>query len=88
MQSRYNNAQDPGQKALMADTILALAESMPTCVGKGSNSSSNTEFINGIHIEVMRIKLNELFNQYYEEKGGENEFPVVFGLVDNGHGGR
>ena len=72
MKSRYNNAQDPGQKALMADTILALAESMPTCVGKGSNSYIEYRIYQWYtYRSNAKSKLNELFNQYYEEKGGE-----------------
>ena len=38
MKSRYNSTSDAATKTAIADTILALAEAMPSCLGSVTNS--------------------------------------------------
>lgn len=72
MQARYKGTDDPALKTKIADTILALSESMSTCVGKGSNSYIEYRVYQWYtYRSTAKSKLNDLFEQYYREKGSE-----------------
>lgn len=72
MKSRYKNASDAATKEAIADTILALAETMPSCLGSGNNSYIEYRVYQWYtYRKNAKSKLNELFNQYYAEKGNE-----------------
>lgn len=70
MKSRYNSASDDATKTAIADTILALAEAMPSCLGSGDNSYIEYRVYQWYtYRKNAKSKLDELFSQYYAEKG-------------------
>lgn len=72
MKSRYNSASDAATKTAIADTILALAEAMPSCLGSGDNSYIEYRVYQWYtYRKNDKSKLDELFSQYYAEKGNE-----------------
>ena len=72
MKSRYNKASDVAKKTTIADTILALAEAMPSCLGSGENSYIEYRVYQWYtYRKNAKSKLDELFSQYYAEKGNE-----------------
>ena len=70
MKSRYKSASDAATKTAIADTILALAEAMPSCLGSGDNSYIEYRVYQWYtYRKNNKSKLDELFSQYYAEKG-------------------
>ena len=70
MKSRYNSTPDAATKTAIADTILALAEAMPSCLGSGNNSYISIECISGIPIErVLRQNSMTCLLSIMQKKG-------------------
>ena len=84
MQLRHESATEAAVKIAIADTILALANILPHCAGNGDKSYIEYRvFLWYKYRKNAKSKLDELYTQYYAEKGNEMQTSYLIAWLTN-----